>query len=417
MALFLYNVGIRLFGLLIRLVARWNPKARQWTDGRKGIFTRLQTTFAHTTEPVAWFHCASLGEFEQARPVIENLNSTDGFRYKILLTFFSPSGYQMRKAYEHADWVFYLPLDTRANARQFLDITQPAVVFFAKYEFWQHYLSEMRRQNIPAILFSAIFRPDQVFFKPYGQFFRNMLACFRHIFVQNEASADLLRSIGLVNVTVAGDTRIDRVCTILQTKKDIPLADVFKNGQLLLVVGSPWPGDLDVVLPLLKQFNAPLKIIIAPHEIREDTLQYIEKTLRKSIIRYSAASEATVSTYQVLLIDNVGLLSSLYQYAEFAYIGGGFSDGIHNILEPTVFGMPVFFGPNYHKFQEASDLIALGAAFSISNTDEFLPVFEEVYHNEPKRQHLAGIARTYIQKNTGATDTVLEMTRTLLLLQ
>jgi 3-deoxy-D-manno-octulosonic-acid transferase len=406
MILFFYTLGLHLWGVLIRLVALFNPKARQWAAGRNGIFEKLKTSRAGTTQPVAWFHCASLGEFEQARPVIENFRIQHP-AYTILLTFFSPSGYEIRKDYAQADWVFYLPLDTRSNARKFIEIVRPAIVFFAKYEFWHYYLTELRRRSIPTILFSSIFRPNQAFFQWYGSFFRNMLRCFDHIFVQNNESQVLLQRIGLQNVTVAGDTRIDRVGKIAETKKDIPVAAVFKGQDPLLIVGSAWQGDLDLLLPFLNRFSQPLKVIVAPHEIKEETLQHIEKTLTRKTLRFSSATETTVIQGDVLLIDGIGLLASLYQYGDFAFVGGGFYDGIHSILEPAVFGMPIFFGPDYRKFQEAFDLIDAGAAFCVHNTAEFAALFDELYQNASRRQQLAETARTYIRQSAGATEKIL----------
>lgn len=413
MILFFYTLGLHAFGTLIRVAALFNPKARQWVAGRNSIFEKLKTSLAGTTQLVAWFHCASLGEFEQARPVIENFRIQHP-AYKILLTFFSPSGYEIRKDYEYADWVFYLPLDTRSNARKFIEIVRPAVVFFAKYEFWHYYLTELKKRNIPTVLFSSIFRPNQAFFRWYGTFFRNMLRCFDHIFVQNNESQVLLQRIGLQNVTVAGDTRIDRVSKIAETKKNIPVAAVFKGRSPLLIVGSAWQGDLDLLLPFLNRFSQPLKVIIAPHEIKEETLQHIEKTLTRKTLRFSAATETTVTQCDVLLIDGIGLLASLYQYGDFAFVGGGFYDGIHSILEPAVFGMPIFFGPDYRKFQEAFDLLDAGAAFCVHNTAEFTPLFDELYQNASRRQQLAETARTYIRQSAGATEKILAQIKPLL---
>ncbi|MDJ1472481.1 3-deoxy-D-manno-octulosonic acid transferase [Xanthocytophaga flava] len=407
MMLVFYTIGIYLMGALIRIAALWNKKARQWVTGRKDIFSSLHASFDENTHPIAWFHCASLGEFEQARPVIEGFR-TKHLHYRILLTFYSPSGYEIRKNYEYADWVFYLPLDTASNAKQFIKTVRPTIVFFAKYEFWHYYLTELRNRAVPTILFSAIFRPDQAFFKSYGQFFRNMLTCFTHIFVQNTSSLALLKDIDLQNISVAGDTRIDRVSKIAETKKDIPLAATFKADQPLLIVGSAWQGDLDLLTAYLNQYAKPLKILIAPHEIKEETLQSIESSFTKKTIRLSKAVDNSIATYDVLLIDSIGLLSSLYQYGDFAFIGGGFYDGIHSILEPAVFGMPIFFGPNYKKFQEAFDLIEEGGAFSVGNTAEFIPIFEKLYSDATLRKEVSDRVQMYIRKKLGATEKILK---------
>jgi 3-deoxy-D-manno-octulosonic-acid transferase len=403
----LYTLALRLYALLIRVAARWNPKARQFVAGRRDLLPRIAAQLAGNTAPVAWFHAASLGEFEQARPVIE------GFRvrhphFKIVLTFFSPSGYEVRKNYPGADHVFYLPEDSARHARAFVAAVRPAVAFFAKYEFWHYYLRELNHQNVPAVSFSAIFRPGQLFFRPYGGFFRRILGRFAHLYVQNEASAQLLRGVGITRVTVAGDTRFDRVRTVAAQKKDIPLAAAFKAGQPLLVIGSSWAQDMAVVTPFLNAFAGPLKVIIAPHELHEDEMAGLERDLHRKTIRYSRATEATAAAHDVLLIDNIGMLSSLYAYGDFAYVGGGFGKGIHNILEAATFGLPVFFGPRHGKFQEAVDLVRLGGAFGISSPEELQAAFTPLYTDEGRYRHAARTARQYVQDHTGATETILD---------
>lgn len=410
---YVYSFALQVYALLLQQASWLNPKARQWVNGRKGLFAQLAKAISENTAPLAWFHCASLGEFEQARPVME------AFRrkyptYKIFLTFFSPSGFEVRKNYPGADYVFYLPLDTRENALKFIKLVKPAIAFFAKYEFWHHYLTQLNKQAIPAISFSAIFREDQVFFKTYGKFFRKILNRFEHIFVQNQQSATLLASVGIQQVSVAGDTRFDRVKTICDQKKDLPLVRNFKNGQKLLVIGSSWPHDMDVLVPFLNQFPEPLKIIVAPHEIHEEQIVSLQKLLQKKSVRFSQAQEATISVYDVLIIDNIGMLSSLYQYGEFAYIGGAFGKGLHNILEAATFGMPVFFGPNYQKFQEAKELIDLKAAIAIANAEEFAQAFTYLYTQEAARLKKANIAQQYVEKNTGATQKILDYCQKLL---
>ncbi len=344
MFLLLYTIALRLYALIIKVVALRNPKARQWAEGRKAIFQRIREKIEENTSPIVWFHSASLGEFEQARPVIEQFRGQYP-AYKILLTFFSPSGYEVRKNYAGADYVFYLPLDSRKNARQFISMIKPKAAFFAKYEFWYYYLTELRQQAIPVLSFSAIFRPQQAFFKPYGGFFRGILRNFTHVFVQNEESKQLLNSIGLRNVTVAGDTRFDRVSTVASQRKEIPVVAAFKGDHKLLVIGSSWMQDMDVVIPMLNRFPHPLKVVIAPHELHQDEMQRLEKELKGKIVRFSQVQVESVHNADVLIIDNIGMLSSIYSYADFAYIGGGFGKGIHNILEAATFGMPVFSDP------------------------------------------------------------------------
>jgi 3-deoxy-D-manno-octulosonic-acid transferase len=404
---YLYTFALQIYALLIRQVSLWNPKARQWVSGRKALFGQMRRALEGNTAMIAWFHCASLGEFEQARPVIEEFKKTYP-AYKIFLTFFSPSGFEVRKNYPGADYIFYLPLDTKANALQFIRLVKPAIAFFAKYEFWYHYLTQLNRKDIPAISFSAIFREHQVFFRKYGHFFRKTLKEFEHIFVQNQQSAALLKSIGIQQVTVAGDTRFDRVKAICDQKKDLPLVQKFKNSQKLMVIGSCWPQDMAILIPFLNRFTDPLKIIIAPHEIHTEEIRGMQEQLQKKSVRFSQALETTVADYDILIIDNIGMLSSLYQYGEFAYIGGAFGKGLHNILEAATFGMPIFFGPNYNKFQEAKDLLERKAAFSIATTEEFAEQFTQLYVNEPERQEKAGIARQYVANNTGATEKILE---------
>ncbi len=404
--LLLYSLSLRLYALFIRVVSPWNPKARQFVTGRKNLFEQIAGKLRDNMAPVAWFHAASLGEFEQARPVIEQFRARHP-AFKIVLTFFSPSGYEIRKNYTGADYVFYLPLDSARNARRFVEVVKPAVAFFAKYEFWHYYLAELNRLNIPVISFSAIFRPGQLFFKPYGGFFQRILQNFMHIFVQNASSAQLLKGIGVTRVTVAGDTRFDRVRAVAAQKKEIPVAAAFKAGQPLLVIGSSWMQDMAVITPFLNGFTGPLKVIIAPHELHEDQMAQLERELKRKTIRYSKASEATGASYDVLFIDNIGLLSSLYAYGDFAYVGGGFGKGIHNILEAATFGMPVFFGPRHEKFQEAVDLVRLGGAFGIASTEELRTAFTRVYSDLSRRQEAARITRQYVQEHTGATETIL----------
>ncbi len=391
-------------------MAPFNPKARQWVDGRRNWASNLAQQLAQNTSPIAWFHAASLGEFEQGRPVIE------AFRiqypnYKILLTFFSPSGYEVRKDYDGADYILYLPADTPDNARQFVALVKPRIALFIKYEFWYNYLRELKTADVPVVSFSAIFRSNQLFFKPWGQFYRSMLTYFDHILVQNQESVNLLKSINIENITLAGDTRFDRVAQVVTTKKAIPIADLFKNNRPLLVVGSAWQNDMDVLIPFLNAFTNPLKIIIAPHEIHDDEIEQWRSQLIKPSVRFSQANETTVALADILVIDNVGLLSSLYQYGEFAYIGGAFKQGLHNILEAATFGMPVFFGPDYEKFQEAVDLVNEGAAFPISNVAELTTAFTNQYEDSTKA---AQISSEYVQRNIGATAKVMDVIQNLL---
>ncbi|KAA5539269.1 3-deoxy-D-manno-octulosonic acid transferase [Adhaeribacter rhizoryzae] len=406
MSRLLYSLGTKAYGLLLQVSAPFHAKAAQWVAGRKDIFEQIPNKLAGNTQPVAWFHCASLGEFEQGRPLIEKFSS-EYPQYKILLTFFSPSGYEVRKNYAGAHYIFYLPQDSAANARRFVDLVQPKLAVFVKYEFWYYYLAELHRRQIPAISVSAIFRPSQLFFKPYGGFYRGILKLFTHIFTQNQASAALLQNIGLNQITVAGDTRFDRVLQTVASVKIIPLVEQFKAGKPIFVVGSSWPQDMEILLPFIKQHTNEVKFIIAPHEIHVDELNKIVADLPGQAIRFSQAQEATVANYQVLLIDNIGMLSSLYSYGTYAYIGGAFGKGLHNTLEAAVFGLPLFFGPTYLKFQEAIDLVELGVANPIQNTAELTAIFTRIATNVAEREAITRKAKNYVHEQAGATDIIL----------
>lgn len=438
---FLYNTSIRAYSGFLQLLAPFHPKARLWVDGRRDWISHLQAKLSRNTAPIAWFHAASLGEFEQGRPVIEAFREAYP-DYKILLTFYSPSGYEVRKNYAGADFILYLPADIPENAEAFVQLVKPKIAFFIKYEFWFNYLRELRFASVPTISFSAIFRPNQLFFKPWGGFYRNLLQYFDHILVQNEESEQLLRGIGVNHVTRAGDTRFDRVAQVAAARKDIPLVTEFKkgpDGQLvpLLVIGSAWQADMDVLIPFLNSFEQPLKIIIAPHEIHNDEIERWRGQLKGQSVCFSEIERVkdrkserakeriaevssfedhsfTLSPFHSLIIDNIGMLSSLYQYGEFAYIGGGFGKGLHNILEAATFGVPVFFGPNYGKFQEAVELIQEGGAFSVAGINELKTAFERQYQD---RTQAAQISANFVQRNVGATAKVMEVVKDLITCQ
>lgn len=411
----LYTMFIRIYQGILLLASAWNPKARLWVRGRKNIFEKLK----HDLQPYekrAWFHCASLGEFEQGRPLIEAFKQHYP-EYKIALTFFSPSGYEIQKNYIGADYVFYLPLDTKSNAEKTISLIQPKMVFFIKYEFWYHYFNRLNSEGIPIYLVSAIFRPDQLFFKWYGNFYKNLLKKVSHFFVQNESSATLLKSIGITNVTVSGDTRFDRVFTISQQKKAFPLISMFKQDQKTLIAGSTWPEDEEMITDLLfdmQKSNRSLKCIIAPHEISASKINTLTGALEEKAIKhlkYSEATEETIQEYDVLIIDNIGMLSSLYQYGEIAFIGGGFGKGIHNILEAATFGLPVLFGPNYQKFQEAVDLIHLKGAFCILNSIGLIKQTESFLTDEISLKNSAETSKNYVLSKRGATNIIMDNTR------
>ncbi|GAB1453256.1 glycosyltransferase N-terminal domain-containing protein [Draconibacterium sp.] len=397
-----YKAGIFIYSILIRLFSLFNEKARLFVQGRKNWEENLAQKIDGKSKYI-WFHCSSLGEFEQGRPVIEELKQKFP-AYKIVLTFFSPSGYEIRKNYPLADVVAYLPLDTKRNAKTFLEIVKPEKAFFVKYEFWYFYISELKRKNIPLYIVSAIFRENQQFFKntPWGKWYRKILFKVEHLFVQNEKSGELLKSIGLSNFTVTGDTRFDRVAAIARDSKKLPIVEKFKGNSLLIVAGSTWKPDEELLAAFINE-NVGLKFIIAAHEVSAANINRIHGLLKKPAISFSKVTESEIDKYDVLVIDSVGLLSSLYRYGEIAYIGGGFGVGIHNILEAATFGLPVVFGPNYKRFKEAVDLIFEGGAFSISDAGELRQSLTTLIDHENKRKIASQICSNYVAKNVGST--------------
>lgn len=414
MGIFLYDLVLLILHALIRVASFYHPKAKSFVNGRKNFFTSFQKAFRGNTRPIIWMHCASLGEFEQGRPVLEALKE-EFPQYKILLTFFSPSGYEVRKNYPLADYIFYLPRDSRSHARQFIQTAKPVLAIFVKYEFWYHYIHTLYQNRIPLICISGVFRPEQPFFKFYGKLFQKMLFCFSHIFVQNEESARLLSQLGIRPITLAGDTRFDRVYRLAHEAKPIPVAEHFKGHDRIMVIGSCWAEDLQVLIPFINDHYTCTKFIIAPHEISESLLRQIEHDLSARTIRYSAASSVeNLDAYHVLLIDNIGLLARLYRYGEYAWVGGGYGKGLHNILEPACFGMPIFFGNrNYRKFPEAVDLVNRGGAFDIADYRDLNEKFRAL--NDPGNYLLAcQITRLYVEEKRGATETILKYCRKLL---
>ncbi|MGV6862300.1 MAG: 3-deoxy-D-manno-octulosonic acid transferase [Putridiphycobacter sp.] len=394
----LYQIGTELYFFAARLSALWNKKAKLFVEGRKSTWDKLQAFNAEQKE-VYWFHCASLGEFEQARPLIEKLKALKAC--KVGVTFFSPSGYEIRKNYEHADLIIYLPKDSKKNARKLLNKLTPSKIFFVKYEFWPNYLLEAKKQNIDTYLVSGVFRPNQIFFKWYGGFMRKVLKSFDLIFLQNLKSEALLDQINIKSL-VTGDTRFDRVMDNAQNVKTFPVIEAFVDGKTTMVLGSCWPEDERVIFPILNQ-KSDLKLIVAPHEITENHLVGIEQALKMKTIRFSKVEkESDLSKFQVLIIDNIGMLMHLYQYAKVAYVGGAFGKGLHNILEPASFGVPVIFGDNYAKFPEAFQFMDEEIGFSISNSSEFEGILNQLL----KTDYSAKVIR-FMEDQKGATEKIL----------
>ena len=397
-----YNIIIYIYLLGVAVASFFSTKVRKMWRGERDAFDVLRNKVEEGAQYV-WFHAASLGEFEQGRPLIEELRHTHP-QYKVLLTFFSPSGYEVRKNYEGADIVCYLPLDTPLNARRFLRLV---MAFFIKYEFWYNYLHILKHRGVPTYSVSSIFRPDQIFFRWYGKSYGKVLACFSHFFVQNEQSRSLLATIGIRNVSVTGDTRFDRVLQIQKASKHLPLIENFVQGKHLFVAGSSWPSDEEIFVPF---FNArsDWKMIIAPHVVSEEHLQQLEQQVEGQTIRYSKATPESVAEADCLLIDCYGLLSSVYHYADVTYVGGGFGVGIHNVLEAAVWGVPVIFGPNNQRFQEAQDLMVAGGGFEVDCKAHFDALMDE-FIEAPWRVQVAGEKSTeYVKSQVGATDKVLD---------
>jgi len=401
-----YNIAIKGYCFLIRICSLRNKKAQKWIDGRKDIFRRLQETIT-PGEPLLWFHASSLGEFEQGRPVIEAIKKKKP-EYKILLTFFSPSGYELRKNYPYADYVFYLPLDTRKNAVRFLDIVRPEKAFFIKYEFWYNFLTELKRRQIPTYIFSALFRPSQLFFKPWGKWYRKALLAFDTIFVQNQESYLILHQYGFNNVQICGDTRLDAVGEIADAAPRLEKMEQFCGNQKPIIAGSTWKEDEDLFIHFINESNAGQKFVVAPHEVNAQSIERITNALCKSYVLYSKATKEELAQSEVLIVDGYGYLISVYRYGLFAYVGGGFTDGIHSILEPAAFGLPVIFGPDYHKFQEAHDLLKLGAANSVTDYQGLNSVFNKYLSNQQSLSSASNIALNYVNKNRGASEHIVK---------
>lgn len=411
LSIFIYRITIQIYGLLIRLAALFNAKARLWVNGRKGIFKELTDAFKSENAPIIWMHCASLGEFEQGRPIIERLKK-DYPNYKILLTFFSPAGYEIRKNYQNAAYIFYLPIDSPKNANQFIDIVQPEIVFFIKYEFWYFYLNALQERGIKHYLIAGVFRKNQFFFKKYARWYLKAIEGFTHLFLQDKTTQLIIEEAGLANYSVMGDPRIDQVLSIAQRPTAIPIILQFKTDRFLFIVGSAHLKDAEIFFEFLKlilkkDYFKNWCFLLAPHEVDERNIKQMEMASPLPFNRFSTASQQPIANNNSLLVlDTIGQLSSAYQYADAVFIGGGFDTGIHNILEPAVFGVPICFGSNFKKFQEAKALIAKGGAFSIVAAKELEEWFEQVNEVE-KRKKMGSINKDYTAQNKGATNNII----------
>lgn len=399
----MYTIAIYLYALAVRLASLTNRKARLMIKGHRKTWRTLRDR-AKERQHYVWFHAASLGEFEQGRPLMERLRREHPEK-RILLTFFSPSGYEVRKDYAGADLVCYLPFDTPLNARRFVRLVQPEKAFFIKYEFWHHYIDELHRAGVPVYSVSSIFRNGQIFFRPYGRGYARVLHHFNHFFVQNEASRRLLNSLGVTQVSVTGDTRFDRVIDIRNQAKSLPLAAALTGDSRTIVAGSTWPPDEEILIPYFNR-HPELKLIIAPHEVNEERLRSIEQRLKRPALRYSQATPESSAQADCLIIDGYGLLSSLYRYATLAYVGGGFGVGIHNVPEAAVYGVPVFFGPNNQRFREARDLINEGGSFEVTSADDFQAQADRLLADERALAKSGQAAGDYIRRNSGATEAI-----------
>jgi 3-deoxy-D-manno-octulosonic-acid transferase len=408
--LFIYNIVLLFASQVLKLLALFSPKIKLFVDGRKAVFQTLASKI-NTVDKTIWFHAASLGEFEQGLPVMEKIR-IEFPNHKIIVTFFSPSGYEVRKNNTIADVTVYLPLDTKANAQKFLKLVHPELVFFIKYEYWPNYLNELNKVSrsfgIKTYLISGIFRENQAFFKWYGRFYRNTLKTFDYFFIQNESSKVLLQKLGFQNVKISGDTRFDRVVSILERDNSLDFIEQFKNNMTTIVIGSSWPKDESLLVHYINQTNENLKFIIAPHNIKTEQIQELKNSISKRTILFSEKGNHDLSNYDVLIVDTIGILTKIYSYGDIAYVGGGFGNpGVHNILEPATFGIPIIVGPNFSHFAEAVALVHQEGCISISNQKELNDAFNNLISNDDIRHEKGHICSTFVQMNKGATDVIM----------
>ena len=403
---FIYNLLAVFSEFILKIIALFNPKIKLFMDGQSNSFGILKAKIK-AYDKMIWFHAASLGEYEQGLPLMEKIKSKYP-NHLIVLTFFSPSGYEIRKNNGVADVTVYLPLDTKSNVKQFMEIVRPEMVFFIKYEYWPNYLNALKISETPTYLVSGIFRENQAFFKWYGGFYRKGLDAFEHFFVQNSTSKELALTLGKSNVTVSGDTRFDRVAAILERDNDLDYISEFKNNTLTIVAGSSWPKDESLLVDFINSTSVPLKFIIAPHNIQPDQILELKNSITKKCVLFSENSSASLAEFDVFIIDVVGILTKIYSYADIAYVGGGFGNpGVHNILEPATFGVPIIIGPNFSHFAEATALVNMGGCVSISDKESLFDILEILINNEDIRNEKGHICSTFVEMNKGATAIVM----------
>ena len=392
---------------IVKLLALFSPKIKLFVEGRKTVFQSLESKISSSDKTI-WFHAASLGEYEQGLPVMEKIKK-EFPNHKIVVTFFSPSGFEVRKNNSIADACVYLPLDTKSNAQKFLKLVHPDLVFFIKYEYWPNYLNELKKLNIKTYLISGIFRENQAFFQWYGGFYRNALKAFDYFFVQNESSKLLLKKLGFNNVKISGDTRFDRVVSILERDNSLDFIKLFKNNTITIVIGSSWPKDESLLVNYINQTNEKVKFIIAPHNIKVEQIQELKNSISKKTVLFSEKENTDLSSYDVLIVDSIGILTKIYSYAEIAYVGGGFGNpGIHNILEPATFGIPIIVGPNFTNFAEAVALVHQEGCVCVANQNELNDAFSNLISNEDIRHEKGQICSTFVQMNKGATHVIMK---------
>jgi 3-deoxy-D-manno-octulosonic-acid transferase len=405
--LFLYNIVIKITGSLLNFIALFNSKIKLFVEGRKIVFPTLEQKIKPSDKTI-WFHAASLGEYEQGLPVVEKIKEEYPL-HKIVITFFSPSGYEVRKNNTVADATVYLPLDSKKNAQRFLETVHPDMVFFIKYEYWLNYLNELHKQNTPTYLISGIFREQQMFFKWYGGFYRKALDTFTYFFVQNEGSKKLLQQLGKTNVAVSGDTRFDRVVAILEKDNTLDYISQFKNDTLTIVVGSSWPKDEALLLDFINTNTLNVKFIIAPHNIKSDQIEQLKNSITKKTVLFSEKQGKNLPDFDVFIIDTIGILTKIYSYADIAFVGGGFGNpGVHNLLEPATFGVPIVIGPNYSHFAEATALVNMGGCISVSDKAELIAAFKDLIVDPNFRSEKGHICSTFVQMNKGATNIIMK---------